>query len=184
VSPRRKIDPTAVGILAELKLKPPRRWGFTIFASVASLLIACAIAASTLILISHESQRREEIRDVAVLSYVRSFMTQYTSLDPFHANDYADRIVAQGTGDFAKNYRDRMNEILVQVARAEPTQGAVQDAGLERWNSDGSATVLVAAKVTTTSPDGKTVKENGSRWAVTAVKEGQQWKISQLKQVI
>jgi Mce-associated membrane protein len=184
VSPRRKIDPTADDILAEPKIKAPRRWGFTIMVSLASLLIAGAIAASTLILISHESHRREAIRDVAVLSYVRSFMAQYTSLDPFHANEYADRILAQGTGDFATSFKQRQNEILIQVARAEPTQGTVQDAGVERWNGDGSANVLVAAKITAPTPDGKAVKEDGSRWMVTAIKEGQQWKISQLKQVI
>ena len=65
MSPRRKIDPTAGDILAEPKIKVPRRWGFTIMVSLASLLIAGAIAASTLILISHESHRREAIRDVA-----------------------------------------------------------------------------------------------------------------------
>jgi Mce-associated membrane protein len=184
VSPRRKLDQTVVGTFPELTPEPPRRWGFGVVVSLAALLIAGAITASTLILVSHESQRRLEIRDATVLSYVRSFMTQYTSLDPFHANDYADRIVAQGTGDFAKSYKQRMNEILVQVARAEPTQGTVQDAGVEHWNSDGSANILVATKVTTTTPDGKAVKENGSRWVVTAVKEGQQWKISQLMQVV
>jgi Mce-associated membrane protein len=184
MSPRRKVDPTAGDVLAEPPPKPPREWKFPTFVSIAALLVAGAIAASTWLLVSHESQRRQEIRDVAVVSYVQSFMTQYTSLDPFNANDYADRIVAQGTGDFLKSYKQRINEILVQVARAEPTKGVVQAAGVEKWNSDGSANVLVATKVTTTTQDGKPVKENGSRWVVTAVKEGQQWKISQLMQVV
>jgi Mce-associated membrane protein len=187
MSPRRKVDPTAadiLGVLAEPPPKTPRHWGFTVLVSLAAILVVGAIAASALILISHESHRRTAIKDVAVLSYVRSFMTEYTTLDPFHANNYADRVLAQGTGDFAKSFKDRENEILVQVARAEPTTGIVLDAGVERWNGDGSANVLVATKTSTTSPDGKTVTEAGNRWVATAIKEGQQWKISQLMQVI
>ncbi|MBV8927836.1 MAG: mammalian cell entry protein [Mycobacteriaceae bacterium] len=180
MSPRRRIDATAVDLLPEPTPKLPRHWGFILIASLSALLVAGAIAASTLVLISHESQRREQIRDSAVLGYVRSFMTEYTSLDPFHANDYADKILAQGTGDFAKTFKERQNEILISVARAEPTTGTVLDAGVERWNGEDSASVLVATKITSKSPDGKTVTASGNRWVATAIKEGQQWKISQL----
>jgi Mce-associated membrane protein len=115
---------------------------------------------------------------------VREFMTAYTTLDPFHANDYANRIIAQGVGDFAKMFKDKQNEILIQVARAEPTTGTVLEAGVQRWNDNGSADVLVATKISTKSPDGKSTIESGSRWIATATKEGQQWKISNLIQVI
>ena len=60
-----------------------------------------------------------------MLYFVRSFITQYTSPDPFHANDYADKVLAFGTGQFAKLYQDKMNEVVIQVARAEPTTGSV-----------------------------------------------------------
>jgi Mce-associated membrane protein len=56
-------------------------------------------------------------------------------------------------------------------------------AGVQRWNDDGSADVLVATKVSTKMPDGKTI-ESGNRWVVTAKKEGPLWKISNLIQVI
>jgi Mce-associated membrane protein len=184
VSPRRKIDPTADGLLVEPKPKPPRHWGFTVIASIAALLIAGAIAAASLILVVHESQHRQAIKDVAVLGYVRAFMTDYTSPDPLHANDYTDRLMAQATGDFAKSFKEKINEITVRVAMAQPTQGTVLEAGVDRWNGDGSASVLVATKITTTTPDGKAAIENGDRWVVTVIKEGQQWKISQLMQVV
>ena len=135
-------------------------------------------------LIGHESDRRASVKDAAALGYVREFMTTYTTIDPFNANAYADRIVAQGTGDFAKMFKEKQNEILLQVARAEPTKGTVLEAGVHRWNDNGSADVLVATKITTKSPDGKSTIESGSRWVATAIKEGQQWKISQLIQVI
>jgi len=86
--------------------------------------------------------------------------------------------------DFAKSFKERMNEIVVQVARAEPTTGTVLEAGVQRWNDNGGADVLVATKVSTTGPDGKSTIESGSRWVVTTIEEGQQWKISQLIQVI
>jgi Mce-associated membrane protein len=185
MSPRRKIDPATED--AVVKPAPKRRvhWELPLASAAAALLIAGAITASTLMLISHETDRRHAIRDAAVLGYVRSFMTQYTTLDPYHANDYADRILAQGTGDFAKGFKQRQNEIIIMVARAEPTTGSVMDAGVSRWNDDGSADVLVATKIVTTGgPNGKTVIESGSRWVTTAVKEGQQWKIDRLVEVI
>ena len=135
-------------------------------------------------LVSHETDHRTSVNDAAALGYVREFMTAYTTLDPFNANAYADRILAQGTGDFAKMFKEKENEILIQVARAEPTKGSVVDAGVQRWNDNGSADVLVATKITTKSPDGKSTIESGNRWVATAIKEGQQWKISQLIQVI
>jgi Mce-associated membrane protein len=183
VSPRRKVEADEPDFF-EVTPRPPRRWGLPVLAVLASLLIAAAIAASTLMLIGHETDRRASVKDAAALGYVREFMTTYTTIDPFHANDYADRILAQGTGDFAKMFKERQNEILLQVARAEPTKGTVLDAGVQRWNDNGSADVLVATKITTKSPDGKSTIESGSRWVATAIKEGQQWKISQLIQVI
>ncbi|MCW2649801.1 MAG: hypothetical protein JWR32_777 [Mycobacterium sp.] len=185
MSPRRKIDPAAEAATVEPAPKPRRRWGLPLAGAVAALLIAAAITASTVMLISHETERRVAVKDSAVLGYVRSFMTQYTTLDPFHANDYADRVLAHGTGDFAKAFKERENEVLVQVAKAEPTTGSVMEAGVSRWNDDGSADVLVATKIVTNGgPDNKTVFESGSRWLATAIKEGQQWKIDRLVQVI
>jgi Mce-associated membrane protein len=183
VSPRRKLaadEPDFFDVTPE----PPRRWGLPTIAVLATLLIAAGITASTLMLIGHEKDRRASITQAAAVGYVREFMTAYTTLDPFHANDYANRILTQGTGDFAKMFKDKQNEILIQVARAEPTTGTVLEAGVQRWNDNGSADVLVATKISTKSPDGKSTIESGNRWVATATKEGQQWKISNLIQVI
>jgi Mce-associated membrane protein len=146
--------------------------------------MAAALTVSTLMLISHQSRERAATKDREVLSYVRWFMADFTSVDPYHANDYVERMLAQATGDFAKQFREKANEILLQVARAEPTTGTVLDAGVERWNDDGSANVLVATGVTSKSPDEKQVFENTNRWTATAKREGNQWKISSLLQVI
>ena len=183
MSPRRKFEAGEQDFFA-VPPKPPRRWGLPLIATLATLLIAAAITGSTLMLIQHEKDRRTSVKEAAALGYVREFMTAYTTLDPFHANDYADRILAQGTGDFAKMFKEKENEILVQVARAEPTKGTVVEAGVQRWNDNGSADVLVATKISSKSPDGKSTIESGNRWVATAIKEGQQWKISQLIQVI
>jgi Mce-associated membrane protein len=183
MSPRRKVDADERDFF-DVEPEPPRRWGLPIIAALATLLIAAAITGSTLMLIQPEKDRRTSVKDAAALGYVREFMTSYTTLDPFHANDYADRILAQGTGDFAKMFKEKESEILIQVARAEPTTGIVLEAGVQRWNDNGSADVLVATKVSTKSPDGKSMIESGNRWVATAIREGQQWKISQLIQVI
>jgi Mce-associated membrane protein len=169
--------------------KPSRRWVFSLGAlpmafAVAVVLAAGAITSSSFVLMNHRSQHRAAMKEVGVLSFVRSFMTAFTTLDPFHANDYVDRLLARATGNFAKQYRDKENDILVQIARAEPTKGTALEAGVERWNDDGSANVLVATDVRFKSPDAKQVIENTSRWVVTAQWEGDQWKISSLLQVI
>ena len=183
MSPRRRLEADERDFF-DVAPKPPRRWGLPIIAVLAALLIAASITGSTLMLIQHVKDDRSSAKEADALGYVREFMTAYTTLDPFHANDYADRILAQGTGDFAKMFKEKENEILIQVARAEPTTGTVLEAGLQRWNDNGSADVLVATKISTKSPDGKSTIESGNRWVATAIKEGQQWKISQLIQVI
>lgn len=196
MSPRRRLEPSEGGSEATRGMfsedpsidkpatKQPRRRGLPTLAAVAALVIAAAITVSTLLLVAHESHRRAAVKDVDVIGAVRSFMTEYTTLDPFRANDYTDRVLADATDDFAAKYQERVNEIAIQVARAEPTTGTVLDAGVERWNDDGSANVVVATKTTTRSPDGKTVIESGNRWVITAIKKGDQWKISGLLQVI
>ncbi len=189
MSPRRMVsddhgdDAVGDGYFAA-RPAPPRRWGLPVVAVLAAVLVSAAVAASALMLARYEADRRAALADAAALSYAREFMTMYTSLDPFHANAYADRIQAESTGRFATMFKERKNEILIQVARAEPTTGTVLEAGVQRWNDDGSADVLVATKVTSTSPDGETTVESGSRWIATTIREGQQWKISNLVQVI
>jgi Mce-associated membrane protein len=184
MSPRRKVIPGEEPLFTAPPPTPPRQWGLPLVTAVAVVLMAAAITVSTLMLISHESNHSSAMKDVAALSYVRSFMTRFTSVDPFHANDYVQQILDQATGDFAKQYQAGENEILVTVARAEPTKGTVLDIGVERWNDDGSANVLVATVVASKSPDGKQEFENTNRWMVTAKQEGNQWKISSLLRVI
>lgn len=182
MSPRRRVtadDP----VLWEPVLAAPRRRSLTWVSAVAAVVLVAALTVSLWVFIHAQSERRNEIKQAAVLSFVRSFMTQYTSPDPFNANDYADKVLALGTGNFATQYSERMNEIVIQVARAERGNGTVQELGIERWNDDGSANVLAVTTMTTTMPDGKKF-EAGSRWVVTAIKEGEQWKVSDLIQVL
>jgi len=183
VSPRKRIEPGTQAAFGDLAPRPRRRPGLAVLVAAATVLVIAAVAVSAAVLVTHQRRYDAAVRDVAVLGFVRTFMTHYTSPDPFHANDYADAVLAQSTGQLADMYKKRMNEIVVQVARAEPTQGTVLDAGIERWNDDGTANVVVAAETTTTLPDGKKI-ENENRWLATAVQEGDQWKISNLMQVI
>lgn len=184
MSPRRRVLPGEEPLFVEQPLPPGRSWLLPGAGTVAAVLMTAAIAVSALVLISYQSRERAESRDREVLSYVTGFMTQFTSVDPFHANDYVTRVQAQATGDFAKKYREKANEILLQVARAEPATGTVLGAGVERWNDDGSVNVIAATAVSTKSADEKQVIENTNRWTATATQEGKQWKISNLQQVI
>lgn len=183
MSPRRVVDSQAPEYF-HAPVDPPTRWGLSLVAGICALLTAVTLGLATFMTVAHEADRRTQVRDADALGYVRAFMRAYTTLDPFNANDYADRILAQGTGEFEKTFTEKQNEIVLQVARNEPTNGEVLEAGVQRWNDDGSADVLVATKMTTTTPDGKQTIETGSRWVATAIKEGQQWKISRLIQVI
>ena len=145
MSPRKRIEPGTQAAFGDLAPRPRRRPGLAVLVAAATVLVIAAVAVSAAVLVTHQRHYDAAVRDVAVIGFVRTFMTHYTSPDPFHANDYADAVLAQSTGQLADMYKKRMNEIVVQVARAEPTQGAVLDAGIERWNDDGSANVVVAA---------------------------------------
>jgi Mce-associated membrane protein len=184
VSPRHKFKPDEPPLFVPQPAPPRRSWLLPVVGAVAAVLMTAAIAVCSLMLVAHESDQRKASKDREVLSYVTGFMTQFTSIDPYHANDYVSRVLAQATGDFEKQYRDNANQILIEIARAEPATGTVLGAGLERWNDDGSAAVIVATAVTTKSPDEKQVVENTNRWAATARQEGNQWRISSLQQVI
>jgi Mce-associated membrane protein len=183
MSPRHKFQRGEDPLFVARPVEARRRWGLPLASALAVLLMAAAITVSTLMLISHERRVRVASKEREVLSYVSGFMAQFTSIDPYHANDYVARVLGQATGDFAKQYHDKANEILLQIARAEPATGSVLGAGLERWNDDGSATVMVATEVTSKSPDEKQVFENTNRWTATVTQEGNQWKISNLLQV-
>ena len=111
-------------------------------------------------------------------------MTDFTSPDPFHANDYVDRILARATGDFAEQYRKNENEVIIGIARSEPTVGTVLEAGVSRRNDDGSVDVLVITKLTSKSPDGTLQAERANRWVVTTRQEGDRWMISSLTPMI
>jgi Mce-associated membrane protein len=178
VSPLRKFTPGATHLFGAPP--PARRWGLPLAAALSAAVAVAAITVCTLVLISHETQRRATIKQAAAVGYVQSFMTEFSSPDPFHANAYTDRILAQATGDFAQQYRDNQNQILIQVARSEPTTGSVLDAGVARCTDDGSVEVLVVTKFTSKSSDGKVVLERENRWVVTAKQEGDRWKISNL----
>ena len=182
MSPRRRIEAGTAEAFA-MPVTAPRRPLLTVVITVASVAVLTAVAVSAIVFANSQSQRSAAIREATVIDFVRSFVTQYTSLDPFNANAYADRVLAQGTGEFAKMYEEKMNEIVVQVARAEPGVGTVADLGIERWNDDGSASVIAVSSTMTTLPDGTKIP-SANRWVVTAIKEGQTWKVSNLIQVI
>jgi len=179
MSPRRKLSPGGEPSFPVWRHQR-RPWAFTVAAITATLMASAAIAVCALVLNSHETQRQASIYDAEALGYVRSFMTEFTSPDPFHANDYADRILGQATGDFADYYRQHENEILIGVARSEPTTGAVLDAAVSRRNEDGSVDVMVITKLTAKSTDGALQLERANRWVVTTKQEGDRWKISNL----
>lgn len=182
MSPRRR-----VGSSASDWLRPPgahpRRRGLRWVAAIAAVVIMATLATSAVVFAEHQAARRTQINEAAVQDSVRTFITQYTSPDPFNANAYAEKVLALGTGNFAKMYSDRMNEVVLQVAQSEPGFGTVQDIGIERWNPDGSASVIAVASMATKMPDGTKI-DSGSRWEVTAIKEGDQWKVSDLIQVL
>lgn len=197
MSPRRKFQPGEEPLLVPQTTirqrwlqwrprlrKPPRPRARPLVITLAAIVMASAITVCAFMLAERESREQAAAKNEGVLIYVKQFMTEFTSIDPFHANDYVDRVLAQATGDFAKTYQGQVNQILLQIAREERSTGTVLDAGVQRWNEDGTVNVLVATAVTSKSPDGKQVTENTDRWVATAKQEGNTWKISNLLQVI
>jgi len=182
MSPRRRVSSDAPPLFVDQAVSRRRRLPRVIASALA--LAAAAIAVCSWTLFTHEQHLRAERKDNEALVAVRSFMTMFTSPDPFHANDYLASVIDHATGDFAKQYQEKANQILVAVARSEPTTGVVRAAGVERWNDDGSVSMLVAVENSGKSPDGKHDVKVATRWLATAQKEGDQWKISNLNQVL
>src|SRR5690349_23233441 len=116
MSPRRKFQPGEESLLVAQPV-PRRRLGLPLAGAVAALVMVAAVTLSTMMMISHQSRERAAARDREVVNYVKWFMAAFTSVDPFHANDYVSRVLGQATGDFGKQYREKANEILLQVAQ-------------------------------------------------------------------
>lgn len=182
MSPRRRVAEDHQPLFTEQAPPPSRRLSAVIGSAL--LLATAAIAVCAGVLVTHEQHRRAALRDVEALAAVESFMTMFTSPDPFHANDYLAAVIEHATGDFATQYQEKANQILIAVARSEPTTGTVIAAGVERWNDEGSVSMLVAVENSGKSPDGKRQAKVATRWLATAQKEGDQWKISNLNQVL
>ncbi|CAJ1496089.1 hypothetical protein [[Mycobacterium] holstebronense] len=182
MSPRSRRDAQAQPLFVDQPV--PRRRRLPIIIASSLVVIAAAIAVCAMTLVSHEQHRRTALRNLEARDAVTSFMTMFTSPDPFHANDYLTNVMDHAAGDFAKQYQEKANQILIAVARSEPTTGTVTAAGVERWNDDGSVSLLVAVENTGKSPDGKHDVKVATRWLATAQKEGDQWKISNLNQVL
>lgn len=191
MSPKRKFDdgtdPVSNALHPDyfgVSPKPARPWGLPLVAVLAAVVVVSATAASTLMLFRLEIDRWSALKDSAAIGSAREFMTTYLTLDPSNADSYSDRILAQSTGEFAKMFTERQNEILRRVTRSGPASATVVEAGVQQRNSDGSVEVLLATEVATAAPDRKSTIESGSRWVAAVVKEGQEWKISSLVQVI
>lgn len=187
MSPRRKLEPSqpeSAPVEKEHVEPVPGRWILPVAVAASAVILVAALAAGVVLVREHTVNYRNEIQNASVLAYVRQFMTQFTSPDPFNANTYAESIQAQATGEFAEQYQANMTETLVQIAMSEPRAGTVTEAGVENWNQDGSVNVIVATTISTVAADGSAPEEHGLRWFVTAVREGDQWKISKLQEAL
>lgn len=187
MSPRRKIDPADGALLATPAPRPPREWRLLVVPTLAALVMVGSITMCAWMLYSHVSDHRTEVRQVAALDFVRSFTAEFLSPDPTGengANRYVDRMTAQASGEFAQWWQDSRNDILIQIARGPVVNATILDAGVERWNDDGSVEVLVVAKTSIKGVDGKTAAEPTVRCLETARQEGDRWTISNLSPVI
>lgn len=187
MSPRRRVGADTAGLFTGPEPRTSRSWRILLATGAAALVAAASVAMCTVTLITHESHRRSVLKEVAVLDFVRSFTTEFLSPDPTGdkgANRYVDRMTAQTTGEFGRWWRDRRNEILIQVAQGPEVSAVVLDVGVERWNDDGSADVLVVATTATKGAKGEVVSEQKVRCLETASQEGGQWKISNFSPVL
>lgn len=184
MNPRRHITPDQSISVEPIVRHSGQQWRRIVSLTLAVVFITAGLVVNCLIVSTHEQHHRRAIQTAAVLADVRSFMTMYTAHDPFHANDYVDHVLAWATGDFLQEYQKKVNEILLGIARNQPTTGTVIDLALERWTDDGAASVLVVTNVQYVTPDGKQHMVVPYRCVVTAVLEGERWKISSLTQVI
>lgn len=195
MSPRRRIDddtgeqlpadtPAETPVTAP---RPPLGRRRVVTTALAVSVMVAALTASVLMLVPHESHRRTTLRQAAALDVARSFTVEFMSPDPtgdFGANRYVDRMTAQVTGDFATWWEEARDRILITVAKGPHIEATVLYAGLERWNDDGSADVLVVVRRAIKDDAGKTVTEPTERVVETVRLEGEQWKISNLSPVV
>ncbi|MGV0635682.1 mammalian cell entry protein [Mycolicibacillus trivialis] len=191
MSPRRRVDADATPArpdpapAAPATPRPPLRMVWTGIAATVAVIAALAIA--TVLLVGHESRYETAMREDTVLEVARSFTIQVMSPDPtgdYGANRYVDRMTEQVTGELETYWRESRDQILIQVAKGPKSEATILYAGLERWNDDGSADVLVIAKQSIKDDDDKTIAEPIAQLLETVRQEGGRWKISNMGPVL
>ncbi len=93
-----------------------------------------AVTLCALMLVSPESRERAASKDREGLRYVSGFMTQITSIAPFHANDYVNRTLAPAARAIAKQYENKPHRI--PAARPPPELERTQHQRDERDRRD------------------------------------------------
>ncbi|MCG5431966.1 mammalian cell entry protein [Mycobacterium sp. MYCO198283] len=202
MSPRRRIDPVEepADVATEAATAEPgateaptrrsalgwlrrRRWSVIAASAVVALLVAGAIAANALMAVATTRVHRAQIDEAAALDFVKSFMVEFTSPNPFAANQYADSVIAKSTGPFEDQMTQMKNQVVLIAGLGTVTSGSVASAGLVHHDDDGSIRTLVVMNIARASPDGKSAEQIQKRWQVTTVKRGQEWKISDVTDV-
>ena len=76
--------------------RPSRTW-----ARLAAwwLPLSAAVCVWWAVPLVHTAHTLAAVKNASALGYTSEFMVMYTSLDPFNANAYTDRIMAQGTAE-------------------------------------------------------------------------------------
>lgn len=162
------------------------RRGLHIGLYVGALLLSCAVVfGGVLVQQEHQDRQRaaaEQARYGDVLDAARTEIEAFVNIDYTKAQESIDAVAAGATGDFAKQYDTSTKDVVKILTRAKSVmEGTVLWAGVVDADSD-SASVIVATTgtVANTSTDDKPVARQ-FRIKVDLVREGTDWKTSNVE---
>lgn len=122
---------------------------------VCGLLAICLLVVSAFAVVSAAEKETggAKPQTTDVVESARTAVSQLVSVKAAKPDQYVDQVLNDATGAWKSEFLERKDSVIGVLGSATSDAGArVVDAGFERWNPDGSGSVLVV--VQTGSQDG------------------------------
>lgn len=158
----------------------PRIWWAV--TGLAVIAVVMAVFTTILLLRWQRAEARAQAR-AEVPSLAKTYAAKILSYDYRHIRQDADAAARVTTGDYGRQYRQTMDQLIVPQAQQvhAVVQAEVLNAGVSSVSEDGrQAVVLVYANQTVTNDRLKGARVDQVRVRLTLVKSGGTWRVSKV----
>ena len=147
------------------------------------LILVVGVAVINVLLFTADRDHSAEQDDrIAFVQAAKQGVVNMTSIDFNNARRDVQRVIDGSTGEFRKDFEGRSASFVDVVTKSKvSTEGEIQNAGIEKVNSDGSAVVLIASTSKVNNEAGAQNEQRAWRLRVTVMPSEGQLKMSKVE---